>query len=111
MDIDLMIIVYFMVVVIVVLALVMVKDKQFSQNLLAKKDLQQEEITDLKLEKVRLKHIIRMQDETIAHMLSTNNQQIKQTRVAYSNAESTEPEAQEWHLDQYESMNQEYYQA
>ncbi|MBO0439940.1 hypothetical protein [Candidatus Enterococcus ikei] len=112
MDLNVLVILYFMVVVIVVLTLVIVRDKQFLRNLLTKKDIQLEEITDLKLKEVRLKHIIKMQDETISHMLISNPQYSKP--LEYSKSYSLqEPElaVQEWHLDEFESMNQEYYQV
>ncbi|ALS02920.1 hypothetical protein ATZ33_16490 [Enterococcus silesiacus] len=106
MDENLLLVLYFLVVVIVVLTLVIVKDKQFLRSLLSKKELQQEEITELMLEKVRLKHIIRMQDETIAHMLTTNTP----VEINYSKQSvPEEPVVQEWDLDQFKSMNQEYY--
>ncbi|WP_086314177.1 hypothetical protein A5821_001770 [Enterococcus sp. 7F3_DIV0205] len=108
MDTNLVLVLYFLVVVIVVLTLVIVRDKQFLRSLLGKKDLQQEEITDLKLEKVRLKHIIKMQDETISHMLTSNAQYTKPIRLEYLNQDT--PSEQEWHLDEYESLNREYYQ-
>ncbi|OJG75344.1 hypothetical protein RV12_GL001147 [Enterococcus quebecensis] len=97
-----------MVVVIVVLTLVTVRDKQLIQNLLVKKDKQQEEIMDLKLEKVRLKHIIKMQDETISHMLNSNAHYHKQLGQPKSYS-LEEPIVQEWHLDELRSMNQDYY--
>lgn len=106
MDENVLLILYFFVVIIVVLTLVIVRDKQFLRSLLNKKDSQQEEITELMLEKVRLKHIIKMQDETIAHMLSST------TRIGINYLEKNmqeEPIVQEWDLDQYESMNREYY--
>ncbi|MEI5994626.1 hypothetical protein [Candidatus Enterococcus mansonii] len=107
---NLLIILYFLVVVIVVLALVMVRDKQFLRHLLAKKDMQQEEITNLKLERVRLKHIIKMQDETIAHMLTSNTQYSK--RLEYSAGSFLEEDgAQEWHLDNIKSMQENYYEV
>lgn len=110
MDTNLLMVLYFLVVVIVVLTLVIVRDKQFLQNLLGKKEIQQEEITNLKLEKVRLNHIIRMQDETISHMLKANPRYSKTVGIGYSNRDAMEePAVQEWHLDEFESMNREYY--
>ncbi|OJG98446.1 hypothetical protein RV18_GL003347 [Enterococcus termitis] len=106
MDMNLVIVVYFLIVLSTVLTLVMIKDKQVLGNLLEKKDIQQEEITELKLEKIRLKHTIKMQDETIAHMLTTNSLK-KDDSVEASVNESAD---QEWHLDEYKSMSQEYYQ-
>lgn len=102
-------ILYFLVIVIVVLALVIVRDKQFLQKIWSNKEVQQEEITDLKLERVRLKHIIKMQDETISHMLTTNVQQLKQTEQPKSQMQH-ELVGKEWHLDEYESLNREYFQ-
>lgn len=111
MDKNLVMVLYFLVVVIVVLTLVIVRDKQFLQNLLGKKEIQQEEITDLKLEKVRLKHIIRMQDETISHILTTDTQYSKRVEIGYSNRDNLEEYGiQEWHLDEFETMNRDYYQ-
>ncbi|WP_207694657.1 hypothetical protein DOK67_0000450 [Enterococcus sp. DIV0212c] len=112
MDLNVLVILYCMVVVIVVLTLVIVRDKQFLRNLLTKKDLQLEEITDLKLEKVRLKHIIKMQDETISHMLRSNPQYSNPLEYSKSySLEEAESAVQEWHLDEFESMNQEYYRV
>lgn len=109
---ELLVVLYFFVVVIVVLTLVIVRDKQFLRTLLEKKELHQEEITDLKLEKVRLKHIIKMQDETITHMLNSSPQYSKQIELEYSkNAIVEEHAPLEWDLGEYESMNQEYYQS
>lgn len=111
MDINLLMVLYFFAVVIVVLTLVIVKEKQFLRSLLGKKDIQQEEIMDLKLEKVRLKNIIKMQDETIAHMLTSNAQYSKRQGLENSRKNVLgESAIQEWHLDEYESMNREYYQ-
>ncbi|MGX7413185.1 hypothetical protein [Enterococcus caccae] len=112
MNIDLLVILYFFVVVIVVLTLVIVRDKQFLRNLLGKKELQQEEITNLKLERVRLKHIIKMQDETIAHMLNTNTYHYSKPIDFDSSKRAMIEEAAplEWDLGEYESMNQDYYQ-
>ncbi|MBM7689416.1 hypothetical protein BCR24_10480 [Enterococcus ureilyticus] len=105
MDRNLLIVLYFFVVVIVVLTLVIVRDKQFLRSLLGKKEVQQEEITDLKLEKIRLKHIIKMQDETISHMLSST-QYIKPMKIEPNEAN----QETEWHLDEYTSMNREYHE-
>ncbi|MBO0422873.1 hypothetical protein BCR22_12325 [Enterococcus plantarum] len=111
MDTNLLMVLYFLVIVIVVLTLVIIRDKQLLQNLLEKKERKQEKITDLKLEKVRLKHIIKMQDETISHMLMSNTQYSKPVGLGYLNRDASEESAiQEWHLDEYESMNREYYQ-
>lgn len=110
MDRNLLIVLYFFVVVIVVLTLVIVRDKQFLRSLLGKKEVQQEEITDLKLEKIRLKHIIKMQDETISHMLSST-QYIKPMKMEYPKIEPNEANQEtEWHLDEYTSMNREYHE-
>ncbi|MDA9471752.1 hypothetical protein [Enterococcus sp. 5H] len=109
MGLHMLFILYFLVIVIVVLALVIVRDKQFLQNMWSKKEVQQEEITDLKLERVRLKHIIKMQDETISHMLTTNVQQFKQLEQPKNQAQH-ELVGNEWHLDDYESLNREYFQ-
>lgn len=106
MSMHMLFILYFLVIVIVVLALVIVRDKQFLQNMWSKKEVQQEEITDLKLERVRLKHIIKMQDETISHMLTTNVQQLEQPK----NQVQHELVGNEWQLDDYESLNREYFQ-
>lgn len=108
MGIDLLIVLYFLVIVIVVLALVIVKDKQFLRNMWDKKEVQQEEITNLKLEKVRLKHVIRMQDETISHMLTSNVHQLKAPEH-HKEAPVNGTAAKEWDLDQYETLNQEYF--
>ncbi|EOH94019.1 hypothetical protein UAW_02440 [Enterococcus haemoperoxidus ATCC BAA-382] len=111
MDTNLVMVLYFLVVVIVVLTLVIVREKHFLENLLGKKDIQQEEIMDLKLEKIRLKHIIKMQDETISHMLTANAQYSKSIEFEYPKRNTLEePAVQEWHLDEYESMNRDYYQ-
>ena len=111
MDINLLMVLYFLVIIIVVLTLVIVRDKQFLQKIVGKKEIQQEEITDLKLEKIRLKHIIRMQDETISHMLTTKDQYSKTVKIGYSNRDTLEESTiQEWHLDEFESMNQDYFQ-
>lgn len=111
MEMNLLIVVYFLIVMLTVLALVIVKDKQVLQNLFEKQEIQQEEITELKLEKVRLKHVIRMQDETISHMLAEDTDTPKKV-AAFRSKEIpvVETADQEWHLDEYESMNQEYYQ-
>lgn len=111
MNTNLLMVLYFLVVVIVVLTLVIVKDKQYLLNVLGKKERQQEEIVNLKLEKVRLKHIIKMQDETISHMLTSNSQYSKLKKLSQSTTDTFEESAiQEWHFDEYESMNREFYQ-
>lgn len=109
MELHMLFILYFLVIVIVVLALIIVRDKQLLQNIWSKKEVQQEEITDLKLERIRLKHIIKMQDETISHMLTTDVQQLKQLEQPKSQAQH-ELVSNEWHLDDYESLNREYFQ-
>ncbi|EOI05020.1 hypothetical protein UAY_00494 [Enterococcus moraviensis ATCC BAA-383] len=110
MDTNLLVILYFLVVVIVVLTLVIVRDKQFLRSLLEKKDILQEEITDLKVEKVRLKHTIRLQDETISHMLTSQPQSARLEKTEMSTMKTVEDATvQEWDFDKYESMNQEYY--
>lgn len=65
---------YFFVVVIIVLAFLLVKEKQLMYKLLDEKEELQEHLSDLKIEKVRMNHMLKMQDESIVHLIDETEQ-------------------------------------
>ncbi|MGC6767360.1 hypothetical protein ACYSNR_03695 [Enterococcus sp. LJL128] len=62
-------IMYFFVVVIIVLCFLLIKERQMLQKTLYEKDVLQEHLSDLKVEKVRMNHMLKMQDESIVHLM------------------------------------------
>lgn len=60
---------YFFVVIIIILGFLLFKEKQLMYKLLDEKDQLQEDLSELKVERVRMSHMLKMQDESIVHLM------------------------------------------
>lgn len=70
MEIGLMVVLYFLVIVIAILALILVHDKQVLQKIISEHLVQQDKLSELRVENRRLEHTIKMQDESIVHLIN-----------------------------------------
>ncbi|MBP1046821.1 hypothetical protein I6N96_11135 [Enterococcus sp. BWM-S5] len=68
MDLAFLAIMYFFVVVIIVLSFLLVKEKQLMYRLLDERDILQEDLQALRIEKVRLNHDPYMEEEEMDHL-------------------------------------------
>ncbi|MBL1227708.1 hypothetical protein IW492_00495 [Enterococcus sp. BWB1-3] len=60
---------YFFVVIIIILGFLLFKEKQLMYKLLDEKDQLQEDLSEMKVERVRMNHMLKMQDESIVHLM------------------------------------------